>query len=144
MWLKLFCLTKGYKNRIPIKKEFEPIMKCSKAKMISLQCTVVAKILRYMLGVLGLFFDQINKFSDYSNVSTSQLGVLHLHRILRICLNLVQKRLDRNPDQNWAKWPVHNGVCTIFYNTHTQCKPKSVGTEHLLCWSHETFLSYII
>ena len=62
---------------------------------------VVAKI----LAVLGLFFDQINKFSDYSNVSTSQLGVLHLHRILRICLNLVQKRLDRNPDQNLAKCP---------------------------------------
>ena len=93
------------KNIIIIQKEFESILKCSKAKMISLQYTVVAKILRYILGVLGLFFDQINKFSDYSNVSTFQLGALHLHRILRICLNLVQKRLDWNPDQNWAKCP---------------------------------------
>ena len=61
-------------------------------------------------------FDQISNFSDYSNVSTSQLGVLHLHRILRICLNLVQKRLDRNPDQNWAKCPamVYYILSTIF------------------------------
>ena len=74
----------------------------------------MAKILRYILGVLGLFFDQINKFSDYSNVSTSQLGVLHLHRILRICLNLVQKRLDRNPNRNWAKC-----MAIVYYILHT-------------------------
>ena len=141
--VKTFCLTQGYQKRILIQKEFKPIMKCSKAKMISLQWTVVAKILRYILGVLGLFFDQINKFSDYSNVSTSQLGALHLHRILRICLNLVQKRLDWNPDQNWAKCPAM--VCYILtMYIHTRCKPKSVGTEHLRCWSHETFLPYFI
>ena len=55
----------------------------------------------------------------------------------------MQKRLDWNPDQNWAKCPAM--VCYILtMHIHTQCKPKSVGAEHLRCWSHETFLPYLI
>lgn len=44
MWLKLsrenilFNTRVHIKNRMFIQKEFEPIMKCSEAKMISLQC----------------------------------------------------------------------------------------------------------